>query len=112
VHDWIRALTHPYPGAFSHLDGRRLFLWRSTVPGPSDGEAAAAPGTILGRAGQALQVATCDGSVKVLRVQEEGGPEESGASWYLRRASDLRRRFRPVDATTSRWALGLGAGGS
>jgi methionyl-tRNA formyltransferase len=27
--DWVRALTHPYPGAFTELAGRRLFVWRA-----------------------------------------------------------------------------------
>ena len=105
VHDSIRALTHPYPGAFSHINGRKLFLWRSADPTP--GAAGAPPGTILGLAGQAMRVATNDGSLSVLRVQEEGGPEESAASWYRRQGPAAERRFRPVDAATSRWALGM-----
>jgi hypothetical protein len=68
-----------------------------------------APGTLLGVAGQALRVAANDGALQVLRVQDEDGPQESGASWYHRRAPAPGQRFTPVDATTSRWALGLGA---
>jgi methionyl-tRNA formyltransferase len=109
VHDWIRALTHPYPGAFSYLNGRKLFLWRSAVPDGSKGHAGVAPGTLLGVAGQALRVATNDGTVHVLRVQEESGPEESGAAWYRRRTPAPGGRFRAVDATTALWALGRGA---
>jgi methionyl-tRNA formyltransferase len=109
VHDWIRALTHPYPGAFNYLNGRKLFLWGSAVPGGPAGGAGMAPGMLLGVAGQALRVAANDGTLQVLRVQEEGQPEESGASWYYRRVPAPGQRFTPVDATTSRWALGLGA---
>ena len=31
VHDWIRALTWPYPGAFTFLAGRKVMLWASAV---------------------------------------------------------------------------------
>lgn len=108
VHDWIRALTHPYPGAFSHIDDRKLFIWRSAVP--DAGGAEAPPGTILGIEGQAIRVATSDGSLRVLRMQEEGAPEESAVSWYRRQGPATERRFRPVDAATSQWALGFQGG--
>jgi methionyl-tRNA formyltransferase len=32
VHDWIRALTEPYPGAFAFLGERKIMLWASAVP--------------------------------------------------------------------------------
>lgn len=32
VHNWIRAQTSPYPGAFSWLDGRKIMLWSSLPP--------------------------------------------------------------------------------
>lgn len=28
----IRALTHPYPGAFTYLDGQRLTVWEAVIP--------------------------------------------------------------------------------
>ncbi|MEO8408977.1 MAG: formyltransferase [Propionivibrio sp.] len=31
VHDLVRAVTHPYPGAFTDLPGGRLALWRTRV---------------------------------------------------------------------------------
>jgi methionyl-tRNA formyltransferase len=32
VHDWVRALTEPYPGAFTFLDDTQVMLWSSAVP--------------------------------------------------------------------------------
>ena len=44
VRNLVRAVTHPWPGAFSESGGRRFFVWESTVmPGAPD----VAPGTIL-----------------------------------------------------------------
>jgi methionyl-tRNA formyltransferase len=105
VHDWIRALSHPYPGAFTFLEGKKVFLWYSDPPG-NGAPAAIEPGVIQGVDGEALRVATRDGSIRITRVQEDGGPEETGASW-LRRCGAGRRRFDPVDEKESRRALGL-----
>jgi methionyl-tRNA formyltransferase len=104
VHDWIRGLTHPYPGAFTFLAGRKLFLWRSEPPGHEpDGD----PGLLLGCEGRALRVGTGVGSLRLLRVQEEGAAEEDAASWCQRRHVAQGMRFDPVDEATARWALGL-----
>jgi methionyl-tRNA formyltransferase len=27
----VRAISHPYPGAFTSLDGKKLFIWRASV---------------------------------------------------------------------------------
>jgi len=31
----VRAVTHPYPGAFIHIDGIRIVIWKATVVGDS-----------------------------------------------------------------------------
>jgi methionyl-tRNA formyltransferase len=31
IHDFVRALTKPYPGAFADVDGKRLVIWRTWV---------------------------------------------------------------------------------
>src|SRR5262249_17437507 len=33
VHDLVRAVTHPYPGAFTDLFGTRTYVWKTRVPG-------------------------------------------------------------------------------
>jgi methionyl-tRNA formyltransferase len=106
VHDWIRALTHPYPGAFTSLEGRKLYLWRSRTP--AEGGPAGEPGELLGIEGDALRVGTLSGSLLVTEVQEEGMEEMSGAHWYDRRRPPANARFASVDPETARWALGLG----
>lgn len=49
--NWVRALTHPYPGAFTYLNGKKLFIWETQIAHfPTDaGENfyAAAPGTVV-----------------------------------------------------------------
>ena len=44
VHDWIRAQTHPYPGAFTYLEEQKVVIWRASVqPGVESG----VPGQVL-----------------------------------------------------------------
>jgi len=79
VFDWVRALTHPYPGAFCRLGERRLWVWKAGLDGALAAGATAAPGTVTRDATGTPLVATGDGWLRVLRVQREGEPEVSGA---------------------------------
>lgn len=81
IYNLIRAVTRPFPGAFTFWAGRRLFLWSARPP---RGRPSRAPvGTILGIGdGGALEVATGDGVLEVLRLQADGGPETDGANFF------------------------------
>ncbi len=47
VYDFVRALTRPYPGAFTYHNGYRIRVWEAAaVEGV---QTTAAPGTVLGR---------------------------------------------------------------
>lgn len=69
IHNLIRGL-HPWPHAFTFLDGKRFVLLRSrVVSGPSAG---GTPGAILTAAGDTLRVATGSGVIQVEEIQAEG----------------------------------------
>jgi methionyl-tRNA formyltransferase len=89
VYDLVRAVTRPYPGAFSELDGRRWLLWRcALLPGSEPG---ARPGTVVGplrspapdACGQVVQCGR--GQVVLLDVEGDGetlrGPLLSDQEW-------------------------------
>lgn len=72
IHNAIRAQTHPYPGAFTYWEGRKLFLWKSVR---CDVQYFGLPGlTVEIRNKQAL--ITCgQGAILLDEVQLEGeGP--------------------------------------
>jgi methionyl-tRNA formyltransferase len=93
VYDWIRGQTHPYPGAFSVLDGREVRLWAANPP--DGGRAFCRPGELLGVDGDALLVGAWEGSLELTRVGVDG--EELPASALLDREwAGLGDRF--VDA--------------
>jgi len=76
IHNLVRAVTHPYPGAFCGVGGRKLFVWEARIAAESGnyGE----PGTVLKfHADGAAEVAAGAGSVLFLRGQFEGETERS-----------------------------------
>jgi len=88
IANMIRAVTHPFPGAFVG-DGRaRLWLWGgSPLPAAPQG---ALPGTLLEIvAGRGVTIATGAGGLLLSRVQSAGGAEERADVWAE------RRRLRP-----------------
>jgi len=109
VHDWVRALTAPYPGAFAFWAGRKVMLWASAVPGPGPRAGPPGPpGEVTGSGPAGVWVGTADGSVLLTAMSDEGTPPEPAWSWARRAGLRPGARFDPVDEATSRWALGLG----
>jgi methionyl-tRNA formyltransferase len=106
IHDWIRALTSPYPGAFSTLAGRTVRFWRSLPP--TSAEPLASPGTVVGVEGDAVRIGALDGSILVTDVSVDDGRPEAAALWFSRTGIRPGTRFDPVDAAVARWARGLG----
>ena len=79
IADMIRAVTHPYPGAFVGDAGGRLLLWEGSAEPAS---AAARPGTVLEiRDGAGIVVATGAGALRLTRVQAAGQPELRADVW-------------------------------
>jgi methionyl-tRNA formyltransferase len=99
VYNFIRALTAPYPGAFSHLDGRRWTIQKAALL-PFDGVADATPGEVLGPVVSPVdeacgQVVACGhGTVLLLEVEGEDGQILAG------------RRLSEQPWTGKRWTNG------
>jgi methionyl-tRNA formyltransferase len=90
VYDWIRGQTHPYPGAYTFLDGREVRLWAASPP---DGERAfCEPGELLAVEGDALTVGAWEGTVDVTRVGV-GGEELPASALLDREWASLGDRF-------------------
>ena len=82
IFNLVRAVTHPYPGAFCFASGRKLFVWETRI-GYEDGYRGA-PGEIIGETAAGIEVAAGDGSVIVTRVQFEGDAEAAAAALFER----------------------------
>lgn len=76
VYNLIRAVTHPYPGAFAERDGKKVLVWWGK---PESGMAEKKPGAILSTS--PLTIACGEGALRIEKIQTEGGPELNGADW-------------------------------
>jgi methionyl-tRNA formyltransferase len=78
IHNQVRGL-YPWPHASSHIEGRRVIIWRSSVlddaasvqavAGPASDEA---PGTIVRAGSDGIDVATGHGTLRLTELQAEG----------------------------------------
>jgi methionyl-tRNA formyltransferase len=76
IYNLIRGVTHPYPGAFTSLNGKKVIIWRAC---PLEGEGE--PGRILSH--NPLRVGTGKGLLEIRSLQIEGEEEKAGESLQL-----------------------------
>ncbi|OGQ49870.1 MAG: hypothetical protein A2W66_10220 [Deltaproteobacteria bacterium RIFCSPLOWO2_02_56_12] len=92
IYNLIRAVTHPYPGAFTFHNGRKLYVWGAALNHRSSTVNKGIPGTIEAvEKGRGMFVSTEEGSLLVTRVQFEGEEEV------------------PADLLTERYKIPVGA---
>ena len=72
IYNLIRAVTHPYPGAFTFMEGKKLFIWRAE---PVQIRHTAPSGTFIST--NPLLVATDKGAIRLISVQLNGESEAS-----------------------------------
>lgn len=68
IHNLVRAVTYPYPGAFTELGPARLMVWQTAVSTATGGR----PGEVLSI--DPLIVATGDGALHLVRTEWRGTP--------------------------------------
>lgn len=71
LYDWVRALTRPFPGAFSYLDGQKVSVWAAEVA-LADGQYE--PGRIIACEENGLIVGAGRGTLRLTEIQFEGQP--------------------------------------
>lgn len=73
IHNLIRAVTAPYPGAYTFVDGRKMIVWSARqLPGART-YVGSIPGRVVEvREGEGSVVLTGDGSILLEQVQFEG----------------------------------------
>lgn len=85
IYNLIRAVTHPYPGAFTFHNGRKLFVWWGEVCDLQDEVQGQHPGEVIGvDSDEAIVVASGEGALQVISLHLDG-EEELGAGEFARR---------------------------
>jgi len=112
VRNLVRAVTRPYPGAFSHVADRKCFFWTaSEVPWDS---ATQRPGTVVSL--NPLVITCGHGAIRVDYAQPEHGIGTTGAQLaadlnLLEDARFGRRNSESTDARRKQSVLILGVNG-
>jgi len=76
AYNLIRAVTHPYPGAFTVLDGKKLYLWKAMLNSQSSSAKKGIPGRVEAiEKGKGVVVSTGEGNLLVTRMQYKGSEE-------------------------------------
>lgn len=75
IRNLVRAVTHPYPGAFALWQGRKLFVWEAQRV---DAVAAGTPGKVVA-IDDGIVVQAGEGAVRITRAQWDNDAEATGA---------------------------------
>ena len=76
LHDWVRAQTRPYPGAFTFLGDEKVIVWSAR---PVDLADAAPAGTVVGVGSAGPVVACGEGALVLEEIETSAGELELGA---------------------------------
>lgn len=76
IYNLTRAVTHPYPGAFTYLDGKKFYIWKAF---PEDVSRNELPGKVISLT--PFMVSTGRGGLRLLSVQLEDGEEMDGETF-------------------------------
>lgn len=93
VHNFVRAQTKPYPGAFTNLRGEKLTIWSCRVVGDVSSEDLD-PGTLICSENDSVRIVCGDG--KFLELLELGfqGADYSASQWLQHVASSGEGPYR------------------
>jgi len=92
IYNFIRAQTHPYPGAFAFWGDRKIHFWKAKQF-VSDGCYNDIPGTILGSNAGLLQVVCGDKTSIGIEILSEGVEDLSAGIWFCQNQIPATGKF-------------------
>lgn len=69
IHNLVRGLTHPFPGAFSSLNGKKVYIWETALPEIQQHYIGCIPGRIIKKQAGMIEVLTGEGVILIKRLQ-------------------------------------------
>ena len=95
LHNFVRAISRPGPGARTSLDGTEIVIWRAFFD-PASPRYRAIPGQVVGRSGDGMLVKTGDSTLLVQEI-EMGGTGAVAPDWQLGTRLDVNRQPVPTE---------------
>ena len=106
IYNQVRALTYPYPGAFTFYGGKKLIVWRAEPIDSSPVYAGRIPGRVVDVNKQrgSIDVLTRDGAIRIFEVDYDGRGTNAAAQVITSvratlgmRQSDLLARIEALE---------------
>jgi methionyl-tRNA formyltransferase len=76
IHNLVRGLTHPFPGAYTTLRGKKVFIWQTELPQIQETYVGNIPGRIIKKRSGMIEALTAQGVLLIKRLQFEGEAEQ------------------------------------
>jgi methionyl-tRNA formyltransferase len=77
IYNLIRGLTHPFPGAYTTLNGKKITIWQAELPTHALNYVGSIAGRVLGKKNDMIEVLTGSGVLCLKHLQYEGEPEQA-----------------------------------
>jgi methionyl-tRNA formyltransferase len=75
IYHLIRALTKPFPGAFTFLNGKKIYVWQAALPENKKNYVGIVPGRVLVKNQEFIEVLAADGPLRLLKLGMENDEE-------------------------------------
>ena len=83
IYNLIRGLTHPFPGAYTTLKGKKIYVWKAELPEKEEIYVGNVPGRVLGKRNGTIDVLTGKGVLRLHRLQYEGEEEKDAMDFAM-----------------------------
>jgi methionyl-tRNA formyltransferase len=79
IYNLIRGCTQPFPGAYTLLKGKKIFIWEAKVVAAESRYVGNIPGRVIGKTQDCIEVLTTNGILGLKRLQYLGEAEKTAA---------------------------------
>lgn len=88
IKNWVRALTSPYPGAFSFINNSKVKIWQ-VEESRYNGRTTAQPGEIVSVEKSGVYVKASDGIIKIINFECNTGPLSVGMKFQEKKYEQI-----------------------
>lgn len=80
IHNLIRGLSHPFPGAHTRLQNKPVLIWEAELPTEQDNYVGSIPGRVIKKVDGKIAVLTGQGTILLKRLQFVGETEQDAGA--------------------------------
>lgn len=77
IYNLIRGLTHPFPGAYTSLHGKKMYIWSAELPEKKEIYVGSIPGRVIAKRNGGIEVLTGAGVLRLKQLQYQSEEEKN-----------------------------------